>query len=172
MKPRHRLASLAVELRNNATDVERLLWQHLRNSQVEGVKFRRQQAIGDYIVDFVSFSSRLAIELDGGQHAMSRERDLRRDECLRKNGFAVLRFWNNEVIENIEGVLEVIRRQCLGEVSPGCSLPRPPTPSREGRGSETLDGVGAEGSSSLDGDGRTNSPSPCGRGLGGGGNLP
>ena len=137
MKPRHRLASLAGELRNNATDVERLLWRHLRNSQVEGVKFRRQQAIEDYIVDFVSFAPKLVVELDGGQHALGRERDRRRDECLRKNGFAVLRFWNNEVIENIGGVLEVIRRQCLGEVSPGCPLPHPPAPSREGRGSKT-----------------------------------
>lgn len=193
MKPRHRLATLARGLHNNATDAERLLWQYLRNSQIEGVKFRRQQPIEEYIADFVSFSPKLVIELDGGQHALDEERDRRRDECLRRNGFTVLRFWNNEVIGNIEGVLEVIRRQCLGEVSRGCSRPHPLPPSREGRGNsrppapsregmesksrdvregESRDGIGAEGFTSLAVDGRTNSPSPRGRGLGGGGVLP
>lgn len=118
MQAQHKLASFAKDLRNNSTDVERKLWQHLRNSQLEGIKFRRQQVIEDYIVDFVSFSPKVAIELDGGQHTQNQEYDQRRDECLSKNGFVVLRFWNNEVIENIEGVLEVIRRQCLEIVSP------------------------------------------------------
>lgn len=113
MKPRNPLNTFARELRNNSTDTERLLWRYLRNSQIEGIKFRRQQPIEAYIVDFVSFEKRLVIELDGGQHADNFEYDEQRSDCLRANGFVVLRFWNNEVIENIDGVLEVIRQHCL-----------------------------------------------------------
>ena len=113
MKPHHSLQKYAIELRNNSTDVERLLWRRLRNSQLEDVKFRRQQPIETYIVDFVSFDKRIVIELDGGQHSENTAYDLQRDACLTANGFTVLRFWNNDVIENIEGVLEVIRAHCL-----------------------------------------------------------
>ena len=113
MKPRNHLNTFARELRNNATDVERLLWQRLRSSQVEEVKFRRQQPIENYIVDFVSFDKRIVIELDGGQHSENIEYDEHRDACIRGNYFVVLRFWNNDVIENIEGVMEVIRIHCL-----------------------------------------------------------
>jgi very-short-patch-repair endonuclease len=113
MKPRHSLISNAVNLRNNCTDAERLLWRYLRKSQVEGIKFRRQQPVEDYIVDFLSFSPKLVIELDGSQHADNRRYDEQRDACLRKNGFCIVRFWNNEVFENIEGVIEVIRQHCL-----------------------------------------------------------
>jgi very-short-patch-repair endonuclease len=70
-----RLASLAKNLRKNQTDVEKLLWQKLKARQIEGVKFRRQQPIGDFIVDFASFEKRLIIELDGGQHTAMREAD-------------------------------------------------------------------------------------------------
>jgi very-short-patch-repair endonuclease len=90
---------------------------------MEGVKFRRQQPIEGYIVDFVSFEQRIVIELDGGQHADARAEDRQRDGCLTMNGFTVLRFWNNEVFENLEGVLAVIRRRCLDGASP---TPRPP----------------------------------------------
>lgn len=113
MKVRHSLQGVARELRNNATDVELLLWRRLRNRQLEGVKFRRQQPIETYIVDFVSFDKKIVIELDGGQHSENSDYDAHRDACLIANGFTVLRFWNNDVIENIEGVLEVIRQQCL-----------------------------------------------------------
>jgi very-short-patch-repair endonuclease len=112
MKPRNPLHTFARELRNNCTDTERLLWRYLKNSQLEGVKFRRQQPIEKYIVDFVSFEKRIVIELDGGQHAENLEYDEQRTACLRANGFIVLRFWNNDVIQNTEGVLEVIRLQC------------------------------------------------------------
>ena len=122
MKPRHSLQKYAVELRNNSTDVERLLWRHLKNSQLEGVKFRRQQPIETYIADFISFDKKIVIELDGGQHAENNDYDMHRDACFIANGFTVLRFWNNDVIENIEGVLEVIRLQCLQR------LPPPPAP--------------------------------------------
>jgi len=118
MKPQNSLHSFARELRNNCTDTERLLWRYLRNSQLEGVKFRRQQPFEAYIVDFISFDKRIIIELDGGQHSENTEYDKQRDACLRANGFVVLRFWNNEVIENTEGVLEVIRQQCLQVASP------------------------------------------------------
>ena len=113
MKPRHPLHGRAGELRHNLTDAERRLWQHLRNSQMEGVKFRRQQPIEMYIVDFVSFDKRIVIEPDGRQHAEAGCRDQQRDACLAMNGFSILRFWNNEVFENLEGVLEVIRQRCL-----------------------------------------------------------
>jgi very-short-patch-repair endonuclease len=113
MKPLNTVNIYARELRNNSTVTERLLWRHLRNSQLEGIKFRRQQPIETYIVDFVSFEKRIVIELDGGQHAENQDYDEQRDSCLNANGFTVLRFWNSEVFENIEGVLEVIRSHCL-----------------------------------------------------------
>jgi very-short-patch-repair endonuclease len=128
MRVRHSHLSNSRELRNHCTDVEHLLWRHLKNSQIEGVKFRRQQPIEDYIVDFVSFAPKLVIELDGSQHMDSHLYDEQRDACLRNNGFLVLRFWNNEVFENLEGVLEVIRTHCLGAASP---TPQPP-PARGG----------------------------------------
>lgn len=113
MKQRYPLNGYAKELRNNSTDAERLLWRYLRNRQLEGVKFRRQQQIESYIVDFIAFEKRIIVELDGGQHAESTRYDEQRDACLNSNGFVVVRFWNNDVIENIEGVLEVIRQRCL-----------------------------------------------------------
>ena len=94
------------------------MWRYLRSSQLEGIKFRRQQPVEKYIVDFVSFSPKVVIEVDGSQHAENRRYDEQRDACLRRNGFTVLRFWNNEVLENIEGVLEVIRQRCLEVTTP------------------------------------------------------
>ena len=77
---------------------------------MEGVKFRRQQPFGKYIVDFISFSKKLVIEVDGGQHALQKEKDEVREQYIKGEGFRVLRFWNNEVLQNIEGVIEVIRQ--------------------------------------------------------------
>ena len=100
-------------LRKHGTDVENRLWFHLKGKQVEGIKFRRQAPIGKYIVDFVAFEKRLVIELDGGQHAEAeKDNDIRRDAWLNSQGFRVLRFWNNEVLQNLEGVLESIRVNC------------------------------------------------------------
>jgi len=107
------LTKLAKDLRKNATQAETLLWSSLRARQIEGVKFRRQQPLEDFIVDFISFEKRIVIELDGGQHAEDRDKDEERDTCLKNNGFTVLRFWNSEVFENFEGVLETIRRKCI-----------------------------------------------------------
>jgi very-short-patch-repair endonuclease len=96
-------------LRKNFTDTERLLWKYLRAKQMEGCKFRRQEPIGSYIVDFVCHEKKMVIEVDGGQHSADRERDDERDSWLEGQGYRVLRFWNNEVLTNIKGVLEVIR---------------------------------------------------------------
>ena len=107
------LTKAAKSLRKNATQVETLLWNQLRARQIEGVKFRRQQPIDEIIVDFVCFEKKLIIELDGGQHAQASEKDRERDKNLSEKGYIVLRFWNNEVLENLAGVLEVIRGKCL-----------------------------------------------------------
>ena len=77
---------------------------------MEGYKFRRQQPVGPYIVDFVNFKKGIINELDGGQHATNRDRDEEREAWLRNEGFQIIRFWNNDVFENLEGVLEIIRR--------------------------------------------------------------
>jgi very-short-patch-repair endonuclease len=115
-RSRTRATKLAKALRNNPTETEQFLWQKLKSSQLEGVKFRRQEPIEGFIVDFVSFEKKIVIELDGGQHAEILDQDKNRDWCLRKNGFQVLRFWNHEVFQNLEGVLEVIRKHCIGGV--------------------------------------------------------
>ncbi len=93
-------------LRINMTDAERALWRKLRNKGL-GVKFRRQEPIGDYIVDFVCYEKRIVIELDGGQHIGSLE-DIERDNWLKGRGFKVLRFWSNDVLRNIDGVIKRI----------------------------------------------------------------
>jgi very-short-patch-repair endonuclease len=86
----------------------------LKGKNLEGIKFRRQEPIGDYIVDFVAFEKRLVIEVDGGQHAEEeKDNDMRRDSWFGSQGFRVLRFWDNEVLQNLEGVLETIRVNCL-----------------------------------------------------------
>jgi len=99
----------AKKLRNNLTEAEKKLGYFLRKEQF-GVKFRRQQPIGKYIVDFISFDASLIIELDGGQHSARQSYDLARDVFLRNEGYTVLRFWNNEVMENMEGVREIIAK--------------------------------------------------------------
>ena len=106
------MIAAARALRTNSTDVENLLWRQLRRKQFAGLKFKRQQPIDNYIVDFVCFEKRVVIEVDGGQHASERDKDAQRGEYLIRNGFKVLRFWNNEVLQNMDGVLEVIRNSC------------------------------------------------------------
>lgn len=119
-------------LRNNGTDAERLLWTQLRRAQVEGVKFRRQEPVEGYIVDFLAYSPKLIVELDGSQHLENRRYDEKRTACLQLNGFEVLRFWDNEIFKSLEGVVEVIRQYCLRLASP---TPRPP-PARGGGGTK------------------------------------
>lgn len=112
----------ARELRKNSTDAERHLWQHLRLRQINGDRFRRQRPAGPYILDFVCLEKRVAIEVDGGQHNEADSRDRERDEWLRKQGFVILRFWNHEVLNQIEVVKEVIWKT-LNE-TPSLVLPR------------------------------------------------
>jgi very-short-patch-repair endonuclease len=104
----NKIRSRARALRNNPTDVEKLLWRQLRMWQLDGYKFRRQQPLGNFIVDFVCLDKRLIVELDGGQHAERSDDDANRDAWLSKQGFTVLRFWNNDVLKHVEGVTERI----------------------------------------------------------------
>lgn len=104
----------ARQLRKTMTDAEKKLWQLLRARQLEGYKFRRQRAIGPYIADFACRTHKFIVEADGGQHSESKS-DARRTHWLREHGWTVLRFWNNDILANIEGVqeriLEVLRTQ-------------------------------------------------------------
>lgn len=95
----------ARSLRTEMTLAERQLWQELRGKQVAGFRFRRQHPIGHYIADFACVEKLLVIELDGGQHQEQREYDERRTDYLQSEGWQVLRFWNNEVMANLDGVL-------------------------------------------------------------------
>jgi very-short-patch-repair endonuclease len=106
------LTGVARSLRKYSTDTERHLWRHLKDRQIEGFKFRRQQPIGRYVVDFVNFEKKVVVELDGGQHALD-PGDKIRDEWLRAEGYKVLRFWDNQVFSNLQGVLENIRNALL-----------------------------------------------------------
>jgi very-short-patch-repair endonuclease len=98
----------ARKLRRDQTDVEAVLWKRLRSRQIAGVKFRRQHPVGPYIVDFCCIECRLIIEVDGGQHSKRENSDLKRTAFLQRSGDRVLRFWNNEVSTNMEGVLSEI----------------------------------------------------------------
>ena len=113
-------------LRKQMTDVERLLWSHLKNRQITGCKFRRQHPIGPFIVDFICLEKGLVIELDGGQHAFSISGDKRRTEYLNGEGYRVLRFWNNEVLQETNVVLMVIREELMAP------SPRPSPPEKKG----------------------------------------
>ena len=105
--------SKARELRKNPTNAEQALWKHLRMRQIGGYKFRRQQPIGPYIVDFVSFEREVIIEVDGGQHSQQTEYDAERTAWLNAQGYRVLRFWNNQILEEVEavkaGILKVLK---------------------------------------------------------------
>lgn len=115
----------ARKLRRNMTDVEQKLWDRLRDKQIEEFRFRRQRPMGRYVVDFVCQDAMLIVELDGGQPAGQVEADAKRTEFLQSLGFEVMRFWNNDVVENIDGVLERIRERLLQHASanPSPALP-------------------------------------------------
>jgi len=98
--------SFARKLRRNQTDAERVLWFRLRDRRLNGLKFQRQVPIDKYIVDFCCADARLIVELDGGQHAMRDETN--RPAVLEGMGYLLLRFWNNDVLQNTDGVLEEI----------------------------------------------------------------
>ena len=106
-----RQRKFAQQMRAEPTDAERVLWQRLRHDiRLVGSHFRRQAAIGPFIVDFASRKARLVIELDGGQHDWQRDSDLSRSQKIEAAGYRILRFWNNDVLGNIEGVLDEIQR--------------------------------------------------------------
>ncbi|MBN2494101.1 MAG: endonuclease domain-containing protein [Deltaproteobacteria bacterium] len=98
----------ARQLRKDMTDAERALWARLRRRQVLGRKFRRQQPLGEYIVDFVCLEPKLVIEVDGGQHAQMEDYDAQHTAWLEGQGFQVLRFWNHEVLAELDAVLQAI----------------------------------------------------------------
>jgi very-short-patch-repair endonuclease len=114
-------------MRHAPTDAERTLWQHLRHRlSVPGSHFRRQVRLGHYIVDFACHQLRIVIEIDGGQHADRIKHDAQRTKFIESEGYRVLRFWNNEVLTNTDGVLELIQSSILATPTP--------TPPHKGEG--------------------------------------
>jgi len=110
---RSQLTNIARNLPKRSTEAEKLLWSRLRARQLDGLKFRRQQSIGNHVVDFVCLEKGVIVEVDGSQHAVEKAKDEKRDKWFEDEGFKVLRFWDNEVLTSIDGVLEVIRENCL-----------------------------------------------------------
>jgi very-short-patch-repair endonuclease len=110
--PDRKIIRIARRLRVDQTDAETVLWNRIRNRQIDGHKFVRQQPIGGYICDFVCRERFLVVEVDGGQHNESAA-DAIRDQRLNADGYRVLRFWNNDVLANLEGVLTVIQSELL-----------------------------------------------------------
>jgi very-short-patch-repair endonuclease len=110
------LTNISKELRQKQTEAEKVLWFKLRDRQLNGAKFRRQHRIGSYIVDFACLEKKLIIEIDGGQHnqTLTKENDEQRTLWLEAAGYHVVRFWNNEILQNTEGVLEKIK-ELLGQ---------------------------------------------------------
>jgi very-short-patch-repair endonuclease len=126
------LTSVAKRLRHEMTDAERVLWRELRAHRFAGLKFKRQEPLGLYVVDFVCYEAKLIIELDGGQHANQQESDAERTRWLESCGFRVVRFWNNDVLTNIEGVMQEIEKELSPHTSP--SSPSSPLPDPLPRG--------------------------------------
>jgi very-short-patch-repair endonuclease len=135
----------ARRLRRDQTDVEQRLWRALRARGFAGAKFRRQLPIGHYIVDFACPSHRLIVELDGGQHAVNASKDEARTRVLAAHGYRVIRFWNNDVSENLPGVLAAIE-SALADPSP--------QPSPRYRGAREQDGSALLPSPPSGGEGR------------------
>ena len=109
------LTHLARKLRKESTKAERLLWKRLRGKKLLNLKFRRQEQIGDYIVDLVCYEKKFIIELDGGHHNddETKKKDIIRQNWLIDEGFTVIRFWNSEVLKNINGVLQIIKEKLI-----------------------------------------------------------
>jgi very-short-patch-repair endonuclease len=114
---------IARRLRRDATDVERIIWRALRE-RLPGWKFRRQHPIGRRIADFACPARKLVIELDGGLHSEQMKVDALRSAELERHGYRVVRFWNNDVLENLDGVLETVRLALETPTSPQPSPPR------------------------------------------------
>ena len=125
----------ARRLRVAQTDAEQKLWYHLRNRQLQGWKFRRQHEIDRYIADFICPDAALIVELDGGQHGEQMAYDETRTRKLASMGYRVLRFWDNDVLTNIEGVLEVI----LEALASSAPHPSPLPGGERGQGSRSIE---------------------------------
>jgi very-short-patch-repair endonuclease len=123
-----RLRQYAKNLRKQSTDTEQHLWYYLRANRL-GFKFKRQVPLGAYIVDFVCFEKHLVVELDGGQHLNNQIYDENRSDWLKAHGFKVLRFWNNEVLQQTASVIDVILNT-LTENNPSQSTLKPVVYSR------------------------------------------
>ena len=121
------LTTRARALRRQGNRVEDILWKHLRGRRLMGYKFRRQVVVEPYIVDFMCVEAKLIIEADGGQHSNQVTYDDRRTASLEKNGYQVIRFWNHEILEHLEIVLEQIRSALIDAPSPQ------PSPGGRGR---------------------------------------
>ncbi len=132
------LTKAARQLRSRMTNAERKLWFALKDRRFVAFKFRRQVPVGPYIADFLCFELRLIVEVDGGQHADS-ARDVKRDAWLTQNDFRVVRFWNNDVLQNLEGVLTKLAAELEVNPSPVVELALDATLSRKGRGKEKRD---------------------------------
>ena len=141
MRPNQK-TTFARTLRKNLTDAERHLWFRLRGNRLGGFRFRRQHPVGPYIADFACLQPRLLVELDGGQHLDSAY-DNRRDAFLHSQGYVVLRFWNNDVLGQTDGVLTVILEALLAggphpnpppQAGEGYCTPTPALPRKRGRG--------------------------------------
>jgi very-short-patch-repair endonuclease len=143
------LLERAKTLRQQQTDAELRLWYRLRAHRFMGLKFKRQMPMGRYIVDFVCHECKLIIELDGGQHQENVGYDQARDAWLRGQGYVVLRFWNHDVLQQMESVLEAIRLAVLDALSPGPSPAsgrgEPSMPARDHPSPARGRGAGGEG---------------------------
>ncbi len=122
------------------TDAERKLWFALKDRRFQSFKFRRQVPIGPYVADFLTFESRLVVEVDGGQHAES-ARDAKRDRWLAENDFRIVRFWNNDVLSNMEGVLTALATELHNTPHPTSRLRSTP-PSPAGGEGKKVEGAG------------------------------
>ncbi len=119
----------AQQLRRDMTEIEALLWQRLRGRRLEGLKFSRQMPVGPYICDFMCRAIGLIVEVDGSQHGEAQAYDVARTEFIERHGFRVLRFWNNDILNNMDGVLTRIADVAR-------PLPTPQPPPASGRGSD------------------------------------
>jgi very-short-patch-repair endonuclease len=113
--------SIARRLRRNQTEAERKLWFRLRDRRLSRLKFRRQVEVDRYVVDFLCADAKLIVEIDGGQHAIATEADAERTKVLETAGYLVLRFWNHDVLQNADGVVEAI----LDTLTPSVPHPDP-----------------------------------------------
>jgi adenine-specific DNA-methyltransferase len=127
---RRTISRHAAPLRREATDAEQALWWELRGRRLAGHKFRRQWTLHPYIVDFCCLEQRLIVEVDGGQHSV--ERDAKRTAVLEGMGFRVMRFWNNDMLSNMDGVLTPILEALGGPLRPEDPHPNPLPQAGEG----------------------------------------